>query len=480
VSDDQLPALERRFRETGAVDDEAAWIAARVRAGRLAPARVTVAALCGHEAARLADIERTSKTVDEAAALFGVEPATLRRWVRRGCPSTGAGGTLALDIVSVSRWREARARRPGERHNLLMVLLAAVDPEAAKLARTVAGVPQNDAVRRALVDWVLSGTCPTCRGSGLVRCRTCDGAGEARVGGYPDSWTLRCDACNATGKTVCPTCREPPAPPRAPRFRVEDGPWQDYNLDDHFRKHRVTEVATGRVVLVLEERRHDANFDSDEFAGVSAVRIDDDGLHVVVTHHDGRVQRVSLRPPPPARFRIEVVEVSDGADRDHPWNEHRVVETATGNVVLKFVESPDWSHPWDPSYEGAASVKIEDGETLVRVAYHGGKEDERVVLPPRPESRWPAFAERVLIDGSRAWTAEFESYDRRLERCFYVVTLYESEWVRRIMAEVDTGTESDLGAPAFVEGLRARLGEIAATAKSNTEYLGYGNDAVPQ
>ncbi len=36
MTDDALRALERRWRATGAVEDEAAWLAARLRAGVLA------------------------------------------------------------------------------------------------------------------------------------------------------------------------------------------------------------------------------------------------------------------------------------------------------------------------------------------------------------------------------------------------------------------------------------------------------------
>jgi hypothetical protein len=54
VGDDRLRALERRFRETGAVADEAAWLGERVRAGALARERVAIAGWCGHAAAALA------------------------------------------------------------------------------------------------------------------------------------------------------------------------------------------------------------------------------------------------------------------------------------------------------------------------------------------------------------------------------------------------------------------------------------------
>ncbi len=51
MTDARLRDLERRFVATGALADEAALLAERVRAGRLAPARLRLAAALGHPAA---------------------------------------------------------------------------------------------------------------------------------------------------------------------------------------------------------------------------------------------------------------------------------------------------------------------------------------------------------------------------------------------------------------------------------------------
>lgn len=53
VSDAELRALDRRWRATGADQDEAAWLAARVRGGALEPDRLALAAGLGHPAAVL-------------------------------------------------------------------------------------------------------------------------------------------------------------------------------------------------------------------------------------------------------------------------------------------------------------------------------------------------------------------------------------------------------------------------------------------
>lgn len=52
MSDERLRELERRWRESGAVEDEAAYLRERVRVGDLTEARLGLAAFCGHEGAR--------------------------------------------------------------------------------------------------------------------------------------------------------------------------------------------------------------------------------------------------------------------------------------------------------------------------------------------------------------------------------------------------------------------------------------------
>ena len=54
MADDRLRELERRWKESGAVDDEAAWLLERVRVGGLEAERLQLAAYCGHAGARVA------------------------------------------------------------------------------------------------------------------------------------------------------------------------------------------------------------------------------------------------------------------------------------------------------------------------------------------------------------------------------------------------------------------------------------------
>ena len=57
MSDERLRELERRWKETGATQDEAAWLVALVRAAHLEIGRVRLAAYFGHEAAVAAGVE---------------------------------------------------------------------------------------------------------------------------------------------------------------------------------------------------------------------------------------------------------------------------------------------------------------------------------------------------------------------------------------------------------------------------------------
>lgn len=77
--DDDVRGLERAWRRSGALDDEARWLAARARAGDLDPARLALAGHAGHPAAALAvgapirddDLEaRARRLLQHSAAAF--------------------------------------------------------------------------------------------------------------------------------------------------------------------------------------------------------------------------------------------------------------------------------------------------------------------------------------------------------------------------------------------------------------------------
>lgn len=54
MSDEHLRELERQWKKTGAVDDEAAYLLERIRVGDLDHAKLELAAFVGHEGARVA------------------------------------------------------------------------------------------------------------------------------------------------------------------------------------------------------------------------------------------------------------------------------------------------------------------------------------------------------------------------------------------------------------------------------------------
>ncbi|MGE0713181.1 MAG: hypothetical protein AB7N76_35465 [Planctomycetota bacterium] len=101
MSDERLRALERRYRETGAEEDEAAWLAARLRAAELEPARALLLAALGHPAA-LAAIEDAAEVFQSdylrylRAGLRAQEPELLQAHLSACGREAGERAALAL------------------------------------------------------------------------------------------------------------------------------------------------------------------------------------------------------------------------------------------------------------------------------------------------------------------------------------------------------------------------------------------------
>jgi len=82
---------------------------------------------------------------------------------------------------------------------------------------------------------------------------------------------------------------------------------------------------------------------------------------------------------------------------------------------------------------------------------------------------WPEFNNEPLVDG-RTWSATFESYDERHDDVYYVVTLSDGT---DLMAQCSATFSSDAWIETEVrDTLRERIGRVAATGKSNTDYRG--------
>ncbi len=86
---------------------------------------------------------------------------------------------------------------------------------------------------------------------------------------------------------------------------------------------------------------------------------------------------------------------------------------------------------------------------------------------------WPEFTQPQPLDGSRTWTAKFDSYDQYREVCYYEIMIHGDIGAQKFMVAV--GTEfagDDWTSPAFLDELRARLERVAVTGQTNTDYQG--------
>lgn len=89
------------------------------------------------------------------------------------------------------------------------------------------------------------------------------------------------------------------------------------------------------------------------------------------------------------------------------------------------------------------------------------------------EFTWPQFETNQPLENGRSWTAKFDSYDQHREDCYYLVRIFNGEqWVDEFTVQV--GTEfagDDWTGPEFLTELRARIARVAATGKTNTDYI---------
>jgi hypothetical protein len=121
VSDEELRALERRTRESGAVEDGVVWLRARQRAGTLDENRLRFAAVVGHPA---------------AMALTGVTPAPVEFTVERR-----------------RRWWDPRRAITEMRPHLSSWMAALRRSGGFRGAETTAFV---ESARAVLIQWLLS------------------------------------------------------------------------------------------------------------------------------------------------------------------------------------------------------------------------------------------------------------------------------------------------------------------------------------
>lgn len=88
------------------------------------------------------------------------------------------------------------------------------------------------------------------------------------------------------------------------------------------------------------------------------------------------------------------------------------------------------------------------------------------------EPLWPQFVIPQRLDGTRAWTASFDSYDQYREWCYYCIRLFDgTQLVGDIMAQVDPGPEN-LTEPGAGEQIYAQVARVAASGETNTAWGG--------
>lgn len=117
--DATLQALERRWRQTGAVDDEARWLGARLRAGDLARERLVFAADLGHAAAQVA-LGRPVDVEGAVALLRAGDPS------RQGLGRLGREGHVRVALAALEAHADLVERHVGPVHRAVRGALAAV------------------------------------------------------------------------------------------------------------------------------------------------------------------------------------------------------------------------------------------------------------------------------------------------------------------------------------------------------------------
>ena len=137
MSDADLRELERRFRETGSVEDEAAWLRARVQAGELEQGKLELAAYCGHEGARSLFAAREDD-------LPPTKARELRRWIR-GLSRAGRTPQVRAALAVVTP--EVRTGSPEVRHLLASAAQWCLTPSQARADQAEAAatcLPPNE------------------------------------------------------------------------------------------------------------------------------------------------------------------------------------------------------------------------------------------------------------------------------------------------------------------------------------------------
>ena len=86
---------------------------------------------------------------------------------------------------------------------------------------------------------------------------------------------------------------------------------------------------------------------------------------------------------------------------------------------------------------------------------------------------WPEFPEAISLEGDRAWTARYDSWDERNDDVYYLVTIREAKSApRRFMASISSVGVDALESSALLASVRDQLQRIATNGVANTSYKG--------
>lgn len=142
MTDERLRELERRWKETGSVEDEAAYLLEQVRVGHLDQEKLELAAYCGYEPARLALRDDTATGIADLEAwlggfkrrgrwclvfaLHGLAASALRATIGSLTPEDAKLGSDAL--ASVTQWLEHPDAQRADAARRAAVAIAASPP----------------------------------------------------------------------------------------------------------------------------------------------------------------------------------------------------------------------------------------------------------------------------------------------------------------------------------------------------------------
>jgi len=92
MTDSRLQHLKRAWEASGSVEDEAAYLRERVRAGELSQERLELAAFLGDRPSQLLFPDELLLSLPQVATLTLLRVSQVRKWLKKGCPAASKQG----------------------------------------------------------------------------------------------------------------------------------------------------------------------------------------------------------------------------------------------------------------------------------------------------------------------------------------------------------------------------------------------------